>query len=107
MAEQLNRYLYHDEVEALQRSWTPSPDGRRENITYEGRPLLLNGRPQVADDVYIRLVTENWAYISLTQGDKPLMEYKVFPERSRLVLGFISLIRGIKEGLTYMGRGAE
>ena len=104
---QLNRHLYHDEMEALQRNWTPRLDGRREDITYEGRPLLLKGRPQVADDVYIRLIYDNVAYLDLFQGDHPFQEYRVIPERNRFILGVGALIRGIKEGLIYMGRGAD
>lgn len=103
---QLNRPLYHDEVEALQRSWTPRSDGRRRDIFYEGRPLLLNGRPQVADDVLIRLISDNRAVL-LLQNDGSSQEYRVIPEKNRFMLRFGSLMRGIKDGLTYMGRGAD
>ena len=108
MVEQLSRHFYHDEVEALQRSWTPRLDGRRQDIVYEGRPLLIDGRAQVADDVSIRLVADKVADILLYTDDSGhYREYRVFPLKNSFILGLGSLIRGIKEGLTYMGRGAE
>ncbi len=95
-AAQLNRYLYHDEVEALERSWTPRPDGVREDIIYEGRALLLNGQPKIADDVYIRLITDNRAELILFQEGHPFREHSVVPEKSAVLLKGGLIVNRIK-----------
>ncbi len=81
---QLDRFLYDDEREALQRRWTPRQDGRREGIVHKGRPLLVDGIPQVATDVVVRLLDGNSAVIFSTgQGED--YRYKLFTEKNRLI----------------------
>lgn len=80
----LGRYLHHDEMEALQRRWTPRQDGDREDIVHEGRVLLAKGRPQIADDVVVRLLDSNIAVIFST-GQTEDYRYTVLPQRNRLI----------------------
>lgn len=93
----LHRQVYRNERGALRRHWTPDPSGRRKDIVNNGRPILVDGRVQIADDVELNPVSHG-AWVILRRETGQTWRYSVNPERNWLLIEAVDLARRIRSG---------
>jgi hypothetical protein len=102
-ANLIARPIYPNELKALRRRWTTSPDGIPRNLYLDERALITNGRVHIDNDVEIQLQGGPGATLRITKETGQTVHYGLHKQRGRLRLGLDSLTRNIGEGFSKLG----
>lgn len=103
---QLTRPVYRTERDALKKRWVPNTGGIPGDLVRNGRPLIVDGRILIADDVELRPEGGKGAFLVLRdpfEGRTRTTRFVLTEEKGRLRLGMEALIRNIDDRLSTFG----